>query len=121
MGKIAGRTVLADEVIETIAGVAAREVHGVHRLGKGKLRSRLAKIAGQDTAHGVDAEVGSKEVAIDLDMIIEFGHSIPDVTSQIRNLVAERINQMTGLVAKEININVVDIFFEGEEVKRRVE
>ncbi|OIP31226.1 MAG: hypothetical protein AUK47_22915 [Deltaproteobacteria bacterium CG2_30_63_29] len=109
----AGQTVMADQVIETIAGVAAREVDGIYQLGKGALRHALGRVTGSaETTQGVRVEVGKKEVAIDLDVVVEYGRNIREVAHQVRALVNDRIEQMTGLNVKEVNINVVDIHFE---------
>lgn len=119
-----GQTVLSDTVLQTIAGVAAREVEGVFQLGKGALRHALGRVVGTaDTTQGVVAEVGKKEVAIDLEMIVHYGYSIRAVANEVRRLVTERITQMTGLTVKEINIHIADIHFERtiEESRPRVE
>lgn len=108
-----GQTVMADQVIETIAGVAAREVEGIYQLGKGALRHALGRVTGSaETTQGVHVEVGKKEVAIDLDVVVMYGKNIREVAHQVRALVNDRIEQMTGLNVKEVNINVVDIHFE---------
>ncbi|MDX9721826.1 MAG: Asp23/Gls24 family envelope stress response protein [Myxococcota bacterium] len=124
MNDVPGQTILSDTVLETIAGIATREVEGVYMLGKGALRNVIGKVTGtSDTTQGVSAEVGKKEVAIDLEMIVEYGYNIKDVANQVRKLVADRIQQMTGLKVKEINIKIHDIHFKTNEApaKARVE
>ncbi len=121
---VAGQTLLSETVVESIAGVAAREVKGVHKLGRGTLRNAIARVRGASEAQGVDAEVGAREVAIDLEMVVEYGFNIQDVATQVRAVIAERIEQMTSRIVKEVNINVVDIHFpddKKDEPKRRVE
>ena len=39
------------------------------------------------------------------------GFSIPEVVIKIRQLVAQRVLEMAGLITKEININVVGMEF----------
>ena len=102
-------------VVENIAGLAAREVEGVYDLGKSGLRKVLG---GAKPARGVDVEVGQKEVAIDLDLIVHYGHNIPEVCGTVRNTITARVKQMTGLVVKELNINVIDIHFPDTEKKK---
>lgn len=111
-GKVSGETTLAHQVVETIAGVAAREVDGVYQLGKGAIGQALGKVTGTaETTRGVYAEVGKKEVALDLDMVIVYGFSITDVVNKVRGKVGERVTQMTGLTVKEVNVNIVDIHY----------
>jgi uncharacterized alkaline shock family protein YloU len=122
-GEIPGRTTLADTVIETIAGIAAREVRGVFKLGGGSLSEAYARVAGTSgTSHGVRAEVGKKEVAVDLDVVVEYGVNLNEVAQGVRHLVTERLAQMTGLGVKEVNVAIVDVHYDTDKpMTRRVE
>ena len=119
-GVVGGRTIIADSIIETIASVAARKVDGVHKLGKG-VRRALKRMSGGKESVGVDAEVGTKEVAIDLRMVAIYGANIPLVARMVRAVIAEQVGAMTGLLVKEVNIDVVGIHIEGDDSKSRVE
>lgn len=119
-----GKTVFADTVVGTIAGVAAREVEGVFKLGKGALQDAVARVRGtHETTQGVSVEVGSREVAVDLEIVVLYGFDLHKVASEVRALVAHRINQMTGLAAKEVNVMIEDIQYDQspEPPRRRVE
>lgn len=114
-----GRTAIADTVVAKIAGISAREIPGVHEMGSGgarafgAIRDRIPG-GGQGLAQGVKVEVGEKEAAIDIDVVVEYGMSIVDVTGAVRRNVIDRIEGMAGLTVKEVNIFVDDIFT-GEE------
>lgn len=110
-----GTVKISETVVENIAGLAAREVAGVFDLGKSGLRRVLG---GAKPARGVDVEVGQKEVAIDLDLIVHYGHNIPEVCANVRAAITDRVRQMTGLICKELNINVIDIHFPDTEKKK---
>jgi uncharacterized alkaline shock family protein YloU len=116
---IAGRTTIADSVVATIAGIAAREVEGVHTMGggaaraMGAVRDRVARSA--DPTRGVKAEVGEKEAALDLDIVVVYGTHISEAASEIRSRVAGAVERMTGLEVVEVNINVRDVNIPGEE------
>jgi uncharacterized alkaline shock family protein YloU len=116
---IAGRTTIADSVVATIAGIATREVEGVHTMGGGTaravgaVRDRVAR--GADPTRGVKAEVGEKEAALDLDVVVVYGTHIAEAASEIRSRVANAVERMTGLAVVEININVRDVNVPGEE------
>ena len=115
----AGNTSIADAVVARIAGLAAREIPGVHSMGKGMSRAvgqLRSMIPGGDTAsRGVGVEVGEREAAIDLDLVTWYGQSIVDVTQSVRSNVMERVEDMTGLKVVEVNINVDDVYVEGED------
>ena len=109
-----GNTTIADVVVSKIAGLAAREVHGVHDLGGnasravGALRDRIPG-ASTNYAQGVSVEVGEKQAAVDLDIVAEYGVSISDVASGIRRNVIAALERMTGLEVVEVNITVHDV------------
>jgi uncharacterized alkaline shock family protein YloU len=112
-----GRTSVADAVVAKIAGIAAREVSGVHDMGAGAarafgaLKDKLPVGPNMPSpTQGVRVEVGEKEAAIDLDLVVEYGVSIPDVGSSVRTNVIQRVERMTGLAVTEVNIAVDDIW-----------
>ncbi|MBE0480889.1 MAG: Asp23/Gls24 family envelope stress response protein [Dehalococcoidia bacterium] len=112
--QMAGETTIADDVIATIAAVAAREVQGVSKLGTSSIRRSLTERVGvgEPRARGVSVEVGKKEAIIDLTFNVTYGYSIPKIISEVRSRVASRISELAGLTAKEININVAGLEFE---------
>jgi uncharacterized alkaline shock family protein YloU len=112
-----GRTSIADSVVEKIAGVAAREVSGVHEMGRGAARAFgtiKEKLpvggAGPNVTQGVRVEVGERQAAIDIDLVVDYGVSIPDVSQSVRDNVIQRIERMTGLQVTEVNISVDDVY-----------
>ncbi len=56
-------------------------------------------------------EAGKREAILEIDLRIMYGHSIPEVVIKVRESVARRLLEICGLVAKEINIDVVGIDF----------
>jgi uncharacterized alkaline shock family protein YloU len=116
-----GNTRIADGVVTKIAALAAREIAGVHEMGKGFARAMgglRSQVPGQQsvdqTTQGVSVEVGERQAAVDLDIVTYYGQSIVEVTEAVRRNVIERIEGMTGLQVTEVNIMVDDLFVEGE-------
>lgn len=114
-----GTTKIADVVVQKIAGLAAREVPGVRSLGGGAARTMGAlrsRIPGAGTSHGqgVTVEVGERQAAVDLDMLVEYGVSIPVLARTVRQNVISSIEEMTGLEVVEVNITVADVYVDGE-------
>ncbi|MEV0843179.1 Asp23/Gls24 family envelope stress response protein [Actinocatenispora sera] len=117
-----GQTRIADAVVGKIAGLAAREIPGVYSMGTGfarrmgQLRSLVPGSTETDAAaQGVSVEVGERETAVDLDVVTWYGQSIVEVTEAVRSNVIERVEGMTGLRVVEVNINVDDIYVEGQD------
>ncbi|GLY36182.1 hypothetical protein Amsp01_022060 [Amycolatopsis sp. NBRC 101858] len=115
-----GTTTIADTVVQKIAGLAAREVSGVHDLGGGAarafgaLRDRIPG-ASASAGQGVSVEVGEKQAAVDLQLLVEYGVAIADLARSVRRNVITSIEQMTGLQVVEVNINVSDVHLPGDE------
>jgi uncharacterized alkaline shock family protein YloU len=110
-GGIGGNLQLSDDVVATIAGLAARQVKGIHALGK----SKLINFGADDPKRGVGVEVGQKEAALDLDVVIEYGCNIHETAAALRHKIAEVVYQMAGRKVVEVNLNVVDIHLEEEK------
>ncbi|ARZ70750.1 stress protein [Streptomyces albireticuli] len=115
-----GRTTIADGVVEKIAGLAARDVVGVHAMGGGlartfgAVRDRVPG-GGKSVARGVKAEVGEVQTALDLEIVVDYGVAIADVTRVVRENVISAVERMTGLEVVEVNIAVSDVKLPDEE------
>jgi uncharacterized alkaline shock family protein YloU len=115
-----GRTTIADGVVAKIAGMAAREVPGVHNLGGtvartvGGMRERVPG-GRPSVTRGVKVEVGERQAAVDLDVVVEYGEPIADIAGDVRSSVISALERMTGLEVVEVNLAVNDIHLPGEE------
>lgn len=124
-----GKTSIADSVVEKIAGLAARQVSGVHKMGSGASRAFGAlreKLPVGDSSpsptQGVSVDVGEREAAVDLDVVVEYGVSIVDLSQAIRRNVISQVEGMTGLAVTEVNISVADVYLgETDEEEPRVQ
>ncbi|GAW94165.1 Asp23/Gls24 family envelope stress response protein [Calderihabitans maritimus] len=108
---------IADEVVAIIAGLAATEVEGVAGMSGG-IAGGIAEMLGRkNLSKGVKVEVGEKEAAVDLYVIMKFGVRIPDVALKIQESVKKAIENMTGLKVVEVNVHVQGIAFPSAENK----
>jgi len=116
-----GKTSIASAVVRKIAGVATREVPGVHNLGTGgtrtfgAIRQRIPGSSGPSAAQGVAVEVGEREAAVDLDIVVDYGASMVEVAAAIRQNVMRSVQQLTGLTVIEVNIAIDDVFVPGDD------
>lgn len=107
---------IADEVVSIIAGLAATEVEGVAGMSGG-IAGGIAEILGRKNfSKGVKVEVGEKEAAIDLYLIVKYGVRIPDIALNVQEAVKSAIENMTGLSTVEVNVHVQGVGFP-EDVK----
>ncbi|MEU3145027.1 MULTISPECIES: Asp23/Gls24 family envelope stress response protein [unclassified Streptomyces] len=118
-GGTRGTTTIADTVVSTIAGIAVRETEGIHSIGGGASRALGAvkdKVSrSSDPGRGVKVEVGEKQTAIDVDVVVEYGARIMDTAKDLRDHVTDAVETMTGLEVVEINIRVLDVHVPGSE------
>ena len=114
-----GRTAVADVVVSKIAGMAAREVTGVHGLGGstaralGALRERIP--GGRvNVQQGISVEVGERQAAVDISIVAEYGVAIHELAEAIRRNIIISVEEMTGLEVTEVNVTVHDVHLPGD-------
>ncbi|MBR6014210.1 MAG: Asp23/Gls24 family envelope stress response protein [Selenomonadaceae bacterium] len=112
-----GTIKIADEVVSIIAGLAATEIDGIAGMSGG-LVGGIAEVLGRKNfSKGVKVEVGEREAAIDLYIIVKYGVRIPDVALAAQENIKRAIETMTGLSVVEVNVNVQGVHFPEEEVQ----
>jgi len=119
-----GDTIIGDDVVASIAGLAAQEIDGVGSLGRSAVRRALAGAfadAAEKARSGVAVEVGKRECIVDLQLNVHYGYSIPSIINEVRKKVAARLLEFTGLIAKEINIRIVGIDIPAKKPAPKVE
>ncbi|GAA4376553.1 Asp23/Gls24 family envelope stress response protein [Paeniglutamicibacter cryotolerans] len=116
----AGKTTIEDGVVAKIAGLAARDVPGVHALGGGAARA-LGAIRGalnsRDLAQGVGVEVGDTQVAVDLTIVAEYPVSLQGVAADVREAVYKAMEDLVGLEVTEVNVIINDVHIPSEDAE----
>lgn len=108
----AGRTTIAEGVVAKVAGIAAREVSGVHALGGGGARVFGAirdAVNATDLTQGVKVEVGETQAAADITIVVDYPLPIQEVADNVRSAVTAAITRLVGLQVVEVNIDVNDV------------
>lgn len=104
-----GTVHISNRVVAVIAGLAATEVEGVSGM-VGNLTGDIGEMLGRkNLAKGVVVEVGDDSVSLSLQLSVDFGESIPAVTSKVQDKVKSAVETMTGLSVDEINIRIADV------------
>lgn len=111
-----GSVSYANDVIAIIAGIATVEIEGVAGMSGG-ITSGIAEMLGRkNLTKGVTVELGKEETAIDLNIIVEYGSIIHEVTQKVQENVKKAVETMTGLRVVEVNVAV-----QGVNVKQEKE
>ena len=105
---------ISEEVVATIAGIAAQEVKGVTAMNA----NGIGEMLGRKT-RGVKVQIGEKETVIDINVTVEYGARIPDIAWEVQNKVKTQVEAMTGLnvVAVNVHIQGVSVPKKKQEVK----
>ncbi|MCJ1703282.1 MULTISPECIES: Asp23/Gls24 family envelope stress response protein [unclassified Rathayibacter] len=113
-----GKNTIADGVVEKVAGIAARQVAGVHDLGGGAARAIGAirnAINAQDRGQGISVEVGEKQVAADITVVAEYPVALQKLADSIRSAVSEAISSVVGMEVTEVNVTIADVYIPSDD------
>ena len=113
-----GNVKISDEVIATIAQIAANEVDGIIGTGSsfaGEIKQILSKKA--PAGKGVKVVTENGEVTVDISVVVEYGAKIPAVSWELQENVKKNVESMTGLSVRKVNIHVVGIEVKEEETE----
>lgn len=100
---------IADDVIASIAGIAATEVDGVIRLTGNITNEIVSKIAMNNLSKGVHIEVENQHVKVRVNCEILYGSNIPEIARQVQDKVKQNVENMTGLFVQEVNVYVAAV------------
>lgn len=107
-----GNIHISEEVLAAIAAAATLEVEGVNALSA-NLGSDLAELLGKkNLAKGIHIQMEEDKVKVDLSILLDYGHTIPEIGKAVQDGVKNAVENMTGLEVAEVNVNVTGISFE---------
>jgi uncharacterized alkaline shock family protein YloU len=100
---------VSDEAIAEIAALAAKKIRGVAGMGAAGTASALASYLGlKSRSQGVSVEMGPREVALSIALVVEFGADVAETAALVQEAVVEAVERMTGL-----SVVAVDVVIQG--------
>ena len=109
-----GAVQIADDVVAMIASLAAAEVEGVSALVGNITNELMSRVGMKKLTKGVKVEVVDGVVSVDIAIVIEYGHNIPQTSRNVQNKVKAAIENMTGLEVADINIRIAGVNMQEE-------
>src|SRR5690606_4624334 len=100
---------IADEVVASIAGLAATEVKGVASTSGNVTNELAGKFGKKNLSKGVKVLVSPDSVSVDMALTLNYGYGIPETAKQVQEKVKIAIENMTGLMVKEVNIRIAGV------------
>lgn len=113
--ELGGKVVFAEDVVATIASLAAAEVDGVYGMSGTTFEGIGEKLGKKNYTKGIKVEVGTVECAVDMTLIVKYGYRIQEVCQKVQQSVKNAIETMTGLHVVEVNIAVNSVVFAEEK------
>lgn len=107
---ISGELTFAEKVVKKIIGYAMDNIDGLLTINGGFFSNIAGKLVNtNDVTTGINAEVGKKQVAVDMDVVVEYGKDSRHIYDEIKRMISTDVSEMTHLDVVEVNVNVVDI------------
>lgn len=107
---VRGELTYENKVIQKIIGLSLERVPGLLHVDGGFFSNLTEKLVNtNDVTHGVNVEVGKEQVAVDLNVIVEYRKNVPTLYKEIKDVIVSEVAKMTDLEVVEVNVNVVDI------------
>lgn len=108
--EVKGELTYENKVIQKIIGFSLENISGLLAVDGGFFSNLTEKLINTDNVtSGVNVEVGKEQVAVDLDVIVEYKKNIPELYQEIKKVITNDISNITDLEVVEVNVNVVDI------------
>ena len=108
--EVKGELTYENKVIQKIIGFSLENISGLLAVDGGFFSNLTDKIINTDNVtSGVNVEVGKEQVAVDLNIIVEYKKNVPELYQEIKKVITNDISNITDLEVVEVNVNVVDI------------
>ena len=102
-----GQVQIADEVVAVIAGLAATD--GVAKMSGNITNEIVSKLGMKKLSKGVKVTITGTQVDVTLNLVLNYGVSIPKTSQEVQDKVKSAIETMTGLTVSEVNIRIAGI------------
>ena len=107
--KTLGTVQISEDVLASIAALAATEVDGVASIGGNITHDKAARASARAIAKGVKVEIGENALAVRVIILVRYGCKIPQTTLQVQKKVKNALEEMTGLTVHDVHVSVADV------------
>ncbi len=108
-----GEVRIADDVVASIAALAALEVDGVASMAGNATDELLSRVGVKGTGKGAKVEVIERIVSVEMAVNLKYGYNIPAVSGRIQEKVKSAVETMTGLTVSDVNIRIAGVVMNG--------
>lgn len=100
---------ISEEVIATIAGIAATELSDVTSLSAGFVDGIAGMLGKKSPGRGIKVELKDNQACIDISVVMQYGCKIHEVAREMQTRVRTAVENMTGLEVLNVNINILGV------------
>lgn len=111
---------ISEDVIATIAGIAASETENIASMGGGFVDGIAGMLGRKSMGKGIKVEVKEDQVSIDMSIIMQYGCKIHEVARTMQAKVRDAVENMTGMQVTAVTVNVLGVNIEKEAKKIEV-
>lgn len=115
-----GKINISDDVVASIAGIAATEIEGVTGMSRGVAYDIAERFgAKKNPQKGVKVSVTADGAVIDLFIMVAFGVRIPELAWEVQENVKNSVESMTGINVLKVNVCVEGVSFDKEKKEKK--
>ncbi|MGC8977514.1 MAG: Asp23/Gls24 family envelope stress response protein [Candidatus Ratteibacteria bacterium] len=103
-----GKVKIDNDVLASIAGIAALKVNGVSGIATSFLGG-IARFLKKTPDIGIKVILGEGEVSFELGIVVEYGVNIPEITYEVQKKIKEEVEKMSGLVVSNVDVIVKEV------------
>ena len=107
---IPGNLHVANDVLADLVGNAALECYGIVAMSSKRAKDGLVEWLGRENlSRGVQVRMVDEQLDVDLLIVVEYGISVAEVCKTIVEQVRYKLESMTGVKVRSVNISVEGI------------
>lgn len=111
---------ISEEVIATIAGIAASENENLASMSGGFVDGIAGMLGRKMPGKGIKVELKENLVIIDLAVVMQYGCKIHEVARDMQARVRDAVESMTGMGVTSVNVNILGVSIGKEALKMEV-
>ncbi|MBQ4361744.1 MAG: Asp23/Gls24 family envelope stress response protein [Lachnospiraceae bacterium] len=104
-----GKVGITEEVLAVMAGIAAMEIEGVASVNRTATRQLIAKLGMKSLADGVRVSENNGAVSVRINLNLDYGVSVGDVSGKVQEKVKASIENMTGLAVETVDVSIAGV------------
>ena len=112
-----GHIKVSNDVIATLAGVAAMECYGlVGMASRSQLRDGITELLGRDNlARGIEVHTSQDVVTIDMHIVVGYGTKISEVAKGVQSKVKYTLRELIGIEVEHVNVFIQGVRLVNED------